>query len=69
MEFISSEASQSYSKQFKQVWLQLLDKLEIGSKAELIDAFNEFRAELVETIAKQRERELREDRAESERFE
>jgi hypothetical protein len=49
--------------------LQLLEKLEIGTRPELLVAFQELRAELVETIAKQRERELQEDRAESERFE
>lgn len=49
--------------------LQLLDKLAIGTHAALADAFNEYRAELVETIAKQRQRELQEDRAGSERFE
>jgi hypothetical protein len=40
-----------------------------GTDRALAVAFKEFRAELVETIGKQRERELREDRAESERFE
>jgi hypothetical protein len=49
--------------------LQLLDELKIGADRALAVAFKEFRAELVETIGKQRERELREDRAESERFE
>jgi hypothetical protein len=49
--------------------LQLLDRLNIGADPALVAAFNEFRAELVEIIEKQRERELREDRAESERFE
>jgi hypothetical protein len=49
--------------------LQLLDKLEIGDRPELVVAFQEFRAELVATIAKQRERDLQEDRTKSERFE
>jgi hypothetical protein len=49
--------------------LQLLDKLAIGTYPALVGAFNEYRAELVETIAKQRQRELQEDRAGSERFE
>jgi hypothetical protein len=49
--------------------LQLLDTLKIGADHALVDAFNEFRAELVETIEEQRQRELRPDRAESERFE
>jgi hypothetical protein len=49
--------------------LQLLDKLAIGTYPALVGAFNEYRAELVETIVKQRQRELQEDRAGSERFE
>jgi hypothetical protein len=49
--------------------LQLLDKLAIGTHPALLRAFNEYRAELVETIAEQRQRELREDRAGNERFE
>jgi hypothetical protein len=49
--------------------LHLLDRLTIGDNPDLVAAFQEFRAELVERIAKERERELREDRAESERFE
>ena len=49
--------------------LQLLDKLQIGTHPALVGAFNEFRAELVEAIKKQRQRELQEDRAGSERFE
>jgi hypothetical protein len=49
--------------------LQLLDKLNIGADPGLVAAFNEFRAELVDTIEKQRVNELREDRAEGERFE
>jgi hypothetical protein len=49
--------------------LHLLEKLAIGSHSALLEAFDEFRAELVETIGKQRQRELEEDRAESERFE
>jgi hypothetical protein len=49
--------------------LQLLDKLNIGADPGLVASFNEFRAELVDTIEKQRVNELREDRAEGERFE
>jgi hypothetical protein len=49
--------------------LQLLDKLTIVTDPALIGAFNEFRAEVVEIIEKQRMSELREDRAEGERFE
>lgn len=49
--------------------LQLLDKLAIGTQAAVVAAFNEYRAELVRTIAKQRQSELNEDRARSERFE
>jgi hypothetical protein len=43
--------------------------LNIGADPGLVAAFNEFRAELVDTIEKQRVNELREDRAEGERFE
>jgi hypothetical protein len=49
--------------------LQLLDELKIGDDAALRQAFDEFRAELVERIAKERGQELEEDRAASGRFE
>jgi hypothetical protein len=49
--------------------LQLLDKLNVSADPGLVAAFNEFRAELADTIEKQRINELHEDRAEGERFE
>src|SRR5258708_11206635 len=76
----SSAAAPSNSRAARRSWsgslgskfesrLQLLDQLQIGDHPALQEAFREFRAELVETIAKQRARELEEGRAESERFE